>query len=113
MRCAPGHFSLRLGPVLDPVIHPLGRLRVCAALRSVGAVQGRAQMRFAQLREAVGVSDSALSKQLTALERAGYVRRQRSYGLARSEDVVWVALTPAGLEAFESHLGALREIAGG
>ena len=97
--------------MLDPVVHPLGRLRVCAALRSVGAVQGRAQMSFAKLREAVGVSDSALSKQLTALERAGYARRRRSYGLTRSEDVVWVALTPAGLAAFESHLAALREIA--
>ena len=97
--------------MLDPVIHPLGRLRVCAALRSVGAVQGRAQMSFAKLREAVGVSQSALSKQLTALERAGYARRRRSYGLTRSEDVVWVALTPAGLAAFESHLAALREIA--
>lgn len=97
--------------MLDPVVHPLGRLRVCAALRSVGAVQGRAQMSFAKLREAVGVSDSALSKQLTALERAGYARRRRSYGLTRSEDVVWVALTPAGLAAFESHLAALRKIA--
>lgn len=97
--------------MLDPVIHPLGRLRICAALRSVGAVQGRAQMSFAELREAVGVSDSALSKQLTALERAGYARRRRSYGLTRSEDVVWVALTSAGLAAFESHLAALREIA--
>ena len=64
--------------MLDPVVHPLGRLRVCAALRSVGAVQGRAQMSFAKLREAVGVSDSALSKQLTALERAGYEPRRRS-----------------------------------
>ena len=68
--------------MLDPVIHPLSRLRVCAALRSVGAVQGRAQMRFAELREAVGTSDSALSKQLTALEREGYVRRRCSYGLS-------------------------------
>ena len=97
--------------MLDPVVHPLGRLRVCAALRSVGAVQGRAQMSFAKLREAVGVSDSALSKQLTALERSGYARRRRSYGFTRSEDVVWVALTPAGLAAFESHLAALRKIA--
>ena len=97
--------------MLDPVVHPLGRPRVCAALRSAGAVQGRAQMSFAKLREAVGVSDSALSKQLTALERAGYARRRRSYGFTRSEDVVWVALTPAGLAAFESHLAALRKIA--
>lgn len=102
---------MRLGLVLDPVIHPLSRLRICAALRSVGAVQGKAQMRFAELREAVGLSDSALSKQLTVLERAGYVHRRRSYGLTRAEDVVWSALTPEGLTAFESHLAALREIA--
>ncbi|WP_423753791.1 transcriptional regulator [Actinomyces israelii] len=40
-------------------------------------------MRFAELREAVGTSDSALSKQLTALEREGYVRRRCRYGPAR------------------------------
>lgn len=98
--------------MLDPVVHPLGRLRICAALRSAGAVEGRAQMRFTELRRIVGMPDSALSKQLTALEGAGYVRRHRDYGVVRSRDVVWMALTPTGLAAFESHLITLREITG-
>lgn len=103
--------------MLDPVIHPLPRLRICAALRRSGAVDvGRhsapgKQMRFAELREALGMSDSALSKQLGALEQAGYLRRQRDYASMRARDVVWVCLTQEGLSAFEAHLETLRTIA--
>ncbi|MDU0348539.1 transcriptional regulator [Actinomyces sp. MRS3W] len=105
--------------MLDPVIHPLGRLRICATLRSVGAVNNGGEvwtgteMKFSALRDAVGLSDASLSKQLTALENAGYVRRHRDYGVMRSLDVVWVSLTPSGLKAFEEHVAALREIAEG
>ncbi|MCI7455959.1 MAG: transcriptional regulator [Actinomyces urogenitalis] len=104
--------------MLDPVIHPLPRLRICAALRRSGAIDGDLhpasgmQMRFAELRESLGMSDSALSKQLGALEQAGYLRRQRDYASIRSRDVVWVSLTQEGLSAFEAHLEALRTIAG-
>lgn len=97
---------------LDPLIHPLPRLRVCAALRQADAVTGHQQMRFAALREAVGLSDSALSKHLATLEGAGYLRRQRDYAAMRAKDVVWVSLTPQGLAAFEAHLRALAQIAG-
>ncbi|WP_194784905.1 transcriptional regulator [Actinomyces haliotis] len=103
--------------MLDPVIHPVNRLRICAVLRSVHALSdgGRlpngGEMRFSALRDAVGLSDSALSKQLSALEEAGYVARHRDYGSMRGKDIVWVSLTPAGLAAFEGHVAALREIA--
>jgi len=104
--------------VLDPVIHPLGRLRICATLKSVGAVNDGApvwtgtEMKFSALRDAVGLSDASLSKQLKALEEADYIRRHRDYGVVRAMDVVWVSLTPRGLKAFDSHMAALREIAG-
>lgn len=97
---------------LDPLIHPLPRLRVCAALRQADAVTGHQQMCFAALRETVGLSDSALSKHLATLEKAGYLRRQRDYAAVRAKDVVWVSLTPQGLAAFEAHLRALAQIAG-
>lgn len=103
--------------MLDPVIHPIPRLRVCAALRSVGAITSSnpaprdREMRFRELRDAVGASDSALSKQLAALERAGYLRRHRDYGSLRGDDAVWVSLTTEGLRALEKHLVALHEIA--
>ncbi|PHP52295.1 transcriptional regulator [Actinomyces ruminis] len=104
--------------MLDPVIHPLNRLRICATLKSVGAVNDGAlvwtgtEMKFSALRDAVGLSDASLSKQLKALEEADYIRRHRDYGVVRAMDVVWVSLTPRGLKAFDDHIAALREIAG-
>ncbi|MBA4505059.1 MarR family transcriptional regulator, partial [Corynebacterium sanguinis] len=45
---------------LDPVIHPVGRLKICAALSAAGATEGdvRYEMRFAHLREVTGLSDT-------------------------------------------------------
>ncbi|MGV0434354.1 transcriptional regulator [Corynebacterium ureicelerivorans] len=101
---------------IDPVIHPLARLKVCAALYHAGAVEkqtSRHEMRFGALKEKVDLSDSALSKQLATLEEHGYVTRFREYGSTRAKDTVWVTLTAAGARAFENHTAALREIAGG
>lgn len=101
---------------IDPVIHPLARLRICAALYHAGAVEkqtSRHEMRFGALKDKVDLSDSALSKQLATLEEHGYVTRFREYGSTRARDTVWVTLTAAGARAFENHTAALREIAGG
>ena len=41
-------------PAIDPVIHPLARLKICAALYGAGAVEkqtSRHEMRFSSLRE--------------------------------------------------------------
>ena len=103
-------------PAIDPVIHPLARLKICAALYHAGAVEkqtSRHEMRFAALKDKVDLSDSALSKQLATLEEHGYVTRFREYGSTRAKDTVWVTLTAAGTRAFENHTAALREIAGG
>lgn len=100
---------------LDPVIHPVNRLRICAALTSAGAVDSlgsQRQMRFAALRDLVGLSDATLSKQLGVLESHGYVSRHREYGSSRARDTVWVVLTSAGNTALRTHLHALRTIAG-
>lgn len=67
---------------LDPVIHPVNRLRICAALHNAGAVsRGRAgrEMRFAELRDQLALTDATLSKQLSALESHGYVTRSRDW----------------------------------
>lgn len=101
---------------IDPVIHPLARLKICAALYHAGAVEkqsSRHEMRFGALKDKVDLSDSALSKQLATLEEHGYVTRFREYGSTRAKDTVWVTLTATGVEAFENHTAALREIAGG
>lgn len=101
---------------IDPVINPLARLKICAALYHAGAVEkqtSRHEMRFGALKDKVDLSDSALSKQLATLEQHGYVTRFREYGSTRAKDTVWVTLTAAGAQAFENHTAALREIAGG
>lgn len=103
-------------PAIDPVIHPLARLKICAALFHGGAVEkqsSRFEMRFSALRDQLQMSDSALSKQLATLEEHGYVTRFREYGSSRAKDTVWVTLTETGAQAFERHTAALREIAGG
>ncbi|MDY5786284.1 MULTISPECIES: transcriptional regulator [unclassified Corynebacterium] len=99
---------------LDPVIHPIHRLTICAALNAAGAVEGEAryEMRFSRLRDITKLSDATLSKQLTTLESAGYITRFREYGPTRAKDTVWVSLTEQGKNAFECHVAALREIAG-
>ena len=100
--------------MIDPVIHPLNRLKICAALRAAGATEGdvRREMRFARLREITELSDATLSKQLSALEEHGYITRFREYGSSRAKDTVWVTLTNAGLAAYRGHMDALRSIAG-
>lgn len=99
---------------IDPVIHPVNRLRICIGLRAAGATEGREgpdrEMRFSVLRDLTGLTDATLSKQLTALEAHGYVTRHREYGSSRAEDSVWVSLSAAGVHALEQHLAGLQEI---
>lgn len=98
---------------IDPIIHPLPRLKICAALARVGAMNmplGN-EMAFGALRDAVGLSDASLSKHLSTLEEVGYIRRFREYGSARKADTVWVSLSEKGAAAFQAHVAALRKIA--
>lgn len=92
-------------PALDPVIHPIPRLRICALLDPV------TEEEFAALRDLLETSDSALSKQLSALANAGYVSQRRAARRGRSR--VWVQLTPSGRRAFHDHLAALTALASG
>ena len=58
---------------LDDVIHAPVRFSIVAALATVE------QADFATIRDTVEISDSALSKQATALEAAGYVKIKKGY----------------------------------
>lgn len=99
---------------IDSVIYPLPRFKICAVLKARGAVEKflRREMKFSALRKELGVSDPTLSKHLGVLEKAGYVDRFREYGATRAKDTVWVTLNARGLAAFDSHIAALRELAG-
>jgi DNA-binding MarR family transcriptional regulator len=91
-------------PPLDPVIHPALRLRICAMLATGG------DLGFASVRARLDVSESALSKHVKVLEKAGYVAIRKAAAEARQR--TWLALTPAGQTAFAAHAAALRSLVG-
>lgn len=87
---------------LDPILLDPTRLRVAATLLAAGEIE------FRFVRDRVGLTDSALSKQVKALSEAGLVgsRRERT-GPARR---VWLRLTPPGRARLRAHANALRSI---
>jgi DNA-binding MarR family transcriptional regulator len=89
----------------DEVIHPSTRLSIVALLAGADWVE------FGFVRDQLGLSDSALSKQLSTLEDAGYVKLQRpTSGRGRR---VLARLTNSGRAAFDGHVQALRAIMNG
>jgi DNA-binding MarR family transcriptional regulator len=86
----------------DELIHQSTRLSI------VGLLAAADWADFAFLRDRLGMSDSALSKQLSTLEAAGYVAIDRP--LSDSRRRVRARLTERGTEAFRAHVAALREI---
>jgi DNA-binding MarR family transcriptional regulator len=86
----------------DAVIHAPTRLGIVSLLAAVEAAD------FKFIRDEVGLSDSALSKQLTTLEEAGYVKISR--GFVGKRPRTSARLTRAGRAAFDAHVAALREI---
>jgi DNA-binding MarR family transcriptional regulator len=65
-----------------------------------------AEFRF--VRDSVGLSDSALSKQLTTLEQAGYVQIRKDFVGKRPRTSA--RLSKAGRAAFQRHVAALQQI---
>lgn len=90
---------------LNELVHSPVRFSIMAALAHAEMLD------FKDIRDAIQVSDSVLSKQLSLLEKAGYVRIKKSFAgkLPRTS----ASLTPDGREAWAEHLRVLREIAGG
>ncbi len=65
---------------------------------------------FAMLRKTADVSDSVLSKHLSALTEAGYVQLRKAALGGRQR--TWVSITGTGRAAFRSHVSALTQLAG-
>jgi DNA-binding MarR family transcriptional regulator len=86
------------------VIHAPGRLQICGVLAGVGDAE------FATVRDAVGVSDSVMSKHVKQLEDAGYVAVTKATAGGRQR--TWLKLTPAGRTAFRGHVAELTRLAG-
>jgi DNA-binding MarR family transcriptional regulator len=75
----------------------------------VALLAGASQAEFGFVRDQVEISDSTLSKQVSALEQAGYVKVRKGFVGKRAR--TWLSLTAEGRRTFERHLAALRSIA--
>jgi DNA-binding transcriptional ArsR family regulator len=91
-------------PRFDDLIHAPTRLSIVSLL----AASEWAEFKF--IRDTVGLSDSALSKQLTTLDEAGYVEIRKGFVGKRPRTTA--RLTRAGRTAFERHVAALQELVG-
>lgn len=88
----------------DLLTHPV-RFSIAALL----AAAERAEFGF--VRDQVELSDSVMSKQMSALQEAGYVKVHKGY--VQNRPRTWISLTGKGRRVFERHMAALREIAAG
>ena len=86
----------------DPLIHPPARLQLMTMLTAVSEAE------FVTLRDALDVSDSVLSKHVSALAAEGYVASRK--GVVEGRRTTWVSVTPLGLRALRGHVAALREL---
>jgi len=87
----------------DELIHAPLRLQICAMLSPVRWLP------FSDIRDSLKISDSVLSKHLSALAEAGYVEISRVRADSRSRRQV--TLTKPGRVALRGHLAALQAIA--
>ena len=87
---------------LDTILHPPARLQIAVLLARVDEAE------FATLRDLVAVSDSVLSKHLSALKEAGYLDLRKAAQDGRQR--TWASLTRSGQKAFAAHLAALHDL---
>ncbi len=86
----------------DELIHAPTRLSIVSLL----AATEWSEFKF--IRDSVALTDSALSKQLTTLEEAGYVEIRK--GFVGKRPRTSARLSAAGRAAFVAHVAALQEI---
>lgn len=87
---------------LDPVIHAPKRLAAMALLSTASSAS------FQFLKDHLGIADSDLSKQMSALEAAGYVSATK-HGRGRGGSTTY-RLTWSGRAAYRAHRTALQAL---
>ncbi len=75
----------------------------------MAVLAGVSDAEFALLRQTTGVSDSVLSKHLSALQEPGYVKLRKAAQDGRQR--TWASLTREGRRAFVAHVKALEALA--
>jgi DNA-binding MarR family transcriptional regulator len=86
----------------DELIHAPTRLAIVSLLAAAQWAD------FKYIRDELGLSDSALSKQLSILESAGYVEIRKRFVGKRPRTSA--SLSTAGRQAFEQHVAALQRM---
>lgn len=89
---------------LDPLIHSPVRFSIMGYLNSVDECE------FNVLRDAIGLSASSLSQNLTRLADAGYLVVQKRQSGRKVK--TWISGTSIGEKALKRNLGILSQIAG-
>ncbi len=90
---------------LDDAVHQRTRLGILAVLCETGRAD------FVYLRDTLELSDGNLSRNLTRLEDAGYIRVDKVIEGRRPR--TWLSATRAGRAAIKAEVAALREIIAG
>lgn len=90
---------------IDPDLGNPTRLGIVSSLKN------RERAEFRLLRDSLGVSDSVLSRHISALEKAELVTVKKGYVGKRPR--TWVSISKEGSARLEAHIQALRELAGG
>jgi DNA-binding MarR family transcriptional regulator len=90
---------------LDANLLAPARLKLMTMLTAVSEAE------FSTLRESLEVSDSVLSKHVSALAAIDYVRSRKGVHLGRR--TTWIALTSHGRQALSAHVAHLRELIAG
>ncbi len=89
-------------PRLDALLADPTRLSILALLASSNWPE------FSFVRDSVAISDSALSKQVSTLEKNDYVEVKKGYVGKRPR--TWLNITQPGLAALNLHVRALERI---
>ncbi|MGC4855696.1 winged helix-turn-helix domain-containing protein [Micromonospora sp. DT4] len=102
-RPRPPGLTVAADPKLDPALLDPTRLAILALLA------GTEWAEFAFVRDAMELSDSALSKRISTLSDGGYVEVRKGYVGKRPR--TWINLSRTGRTALSGHIAALRDIA--
>lgn len=86
----------------DPTLQPPARLALMTMLTTVS------QAEFVTVRDRLDVSDSVLSKHISALAAVGYVKSHK--GTHAGRRTTWISLTSKGRSALSAHVAALRAL---
>ena len=86
----------------DSTLQPPARLALMTMLTTVS------QAEFVTVRDRLQVSDSVLSKHVSALSAVGYVKSHK--GTHAGRRTTWLSMTGKGRSALSAHVSALRNL---